>query len=109
MPEEDRTGKTPHAGVKGEFVGRQVPPDGKGEEQCRRTNKAEADRPRYEPDEEYPATESRMVQARYEPDGEYPATESRMAQVRYESDEEYPATESRMVQARYEPEEETYS
>ena len=29
MPEADRTHTTSHAGVKGEFVGKQVPPDGK--------------------------------------------------------------------------------
>ena len=28
MPETDQTNKTSHAGVKGEFVGKQVPPDG---------------------------------------------------------------------------------
>jgi hypothetical protein len=28
MPEEDRTGETSHAEVKGEFVGISVPPDG---------------------------------------------------------------------------------
>ena len=34
--------------------------------------------PRPKPEEEYLATESRMVQTRYEPDEEYPATENRM-------------------------------
>ena len=63
----------------------------------------EQTRPWPKPDEEYPATESRMIQARYEPNEEYPATESRMP------DEEYLATESRMIQAWYEPDEETYS
>ena len=29
MPEADRTRATSHAGVKGEFVGKQVPPDGR--------------------------------------------------------------------------------
>ena len=57
----------------------------------------EQTRPRPKPDEEYPATESWMVQTRWEPDEEYPATESRMVQTRWELDEECPATESRMV------------
>ena len=30
MPKADRTGTTFHAGVKGEFVGKYVPPDGTG-------------------------------------------------------------------------------
>ena len=28
MPEADQNGKSSHAGVKGEFVGKSVPPDG---------------------------------------------------------------------------------
>ena len=35
VPTKSRFGEVPHARVKGEFVGRQFPPDGKGEEQCR--------------------------------------------------------------------------
>ena len=30
MPKGDRNGKSSHAGVKGEFVGKPVPPDGNG-------------------------------------------------------------------------------
>ena len=55
------------------------------------------------PDDEYPATESRMVQTRWRPDDEYPASKSRMVQTRWEPDEEYPTTESQMVQTRWEP------
>ena len=33
-PTEGRTGEVPHAGVHGEFVRKQVPPDGKWEEPC---------------------------------------------------------------------------